>query len=82
MLRPCKTVPQAVVSPNHKAILLLLRNCNFDTVMTCNCNYLICDPSERVVQRPKGIMALGLGTAAVQESGAEYCVTPCNLEEL
>ena len=34
------TVPPAVVTPNHKLILLLLHNCNFATVMDHNINIL------------------------------------------
>ena len=35
-LRAVKTAPHAVVTSNHKIILLLLRNCNFATVMNHN----------------------------------------------
>ena len=37
MLRPFNTVPHVVVI-NHKIILLLLHNCNFDTFMNRNIN--------------------------------------------
>ena len=48
MLWPFSTVLYAVVTLDHKVILLLLHNCNFTTVMNCNVNvwdtgYLICD---------------------------------------
>lgn len=35
MLQPFKTFPH-VVTPNHESIPLLLRNCNFATVLNCN----------------------------------------------
>lgn len=55
VLPPCNTVPYAVVTRNHKIILLLLPNYDFATVVNHNVKYLICDPCERVVQpTPKG----------------------------
>lgn len=38
MMQPFNTVPYSVVTPNHKIDLLLLRNCNFSTVMNHNVN--------------------------------------------
>lgn len=43
------TVPQVVVNPNHKIILLLIQNYNFSTIMNYNANiwnvgYLTYDP--------------------------------------
>ena len=52
------TVPHSVVTPNHKVISLLLNNRNLVTVMNHNVNscyseYVICDPSDKVVWDPK-----------------------------
>ena len=38
MLTPFNTVPHVVVTPNHTIISLLLRNCNFVTMMNYNAN--------------------------------------------
>lgn len=38
MLWPFNTVPQVVLTPNHKVISLLLHNCNFATVVNRNVN--------------------------------------------
>jgi len=51
MLRPFNRVPHGVVTPSHKNILLLFRNCNLGTVMTCN-EYRICSISDNMT--PKG----------------------------
>jgi hypothetical protein len=42
MLGPFRTVPHAVVTPNHKLFSLPLRNCHFVTIMGCGVN--ICFP--------------------------------------
>lgn len=65
---PNDPVPQAVVTPNHTIILLVLHNCNFDTVMNHYVN-LICNPSDH---DPKV-------TCWCTDCGATSCVTPCNL---
>jgi len=36
VLRPYNTVPHVSVTPHHKIIALLLHNCNFVTVTSCN----------------------------------------------
>lgn len=40
-LGPFTTTPHAVVTPKHKIILLLLRNCNFATVVNHNVNICV-----------------------------------------
>ena len=60
MLPPFSTLSSVVVKhalPNHIIILLLLPNCNFETVIDCNVNtwytgYLISNP-QRVLQVEK-----------------------------
>ena len=47
MLQPFNTVPQIMVTPNCKIILLLLHNCNFANVMKRICKYRICRKSDR-----------------------------------
>ena len=49
-------------SPNHKIIPLLLHNCNFATVKSCNVNICYAGPVKGSFD-PKGVVTHRLGTA-------------------
>ena len=75
MLWPFSTVPYAVVTPNHKIILLLPHNCNFAVIINCNANtwymtleaeshYSTSSPIRSCLQKPRLSLSISMGWAS------------------
>jgi hypothetical protein len=65
VLWPFHTAPYAVITPNHKTILLLFHNYNFATIVNCNVN--ISDMLDMWYVTPKELSSYRLRTADLKK---------------